>query len=326
MASDLAAIRTKVRKITRSLSDNNISDADIDEYVNTFVLYDFPEHLRLFNFHRTLTWYVQPYQDVYDANSIVPGLTNFDQTNLTINPPIYIAGNQIFFTQSREQFFNIYSIINSVVTTGFAGNGINTAFAGTLSQIPILANNVTFVSIDANNNGLRVTDDGLGNLLVNGLGAPVGAINYVTGVYNFNFAVPPAAGQIVYSETVPYIAAQPLAVLYYDDTFTIRPVPDKVYPVVMEVFVRPAALLAAGQSPELEEFWEYIAIGASRKVFQDRSDYESEQQIMPLFNEKQRLVNRRNIVQLSNERVATIYTEQTTVGNGWGSSYGGGSF
>jgi hypothetical protein len=30
-------------------------------------------------------------------------------------------------------------------------------------------------------------------------------------------------------ETYPYVAAIPIMVLYYDDKFTVRPVPDKAY-------------------------------------------------------------------------------------------------
>ena len=42
--ADLQTIRTKVRRLTRSLSPAQLTDAQIDEYINTFVLYDFPEH------------------------------------------------------------------------------------------------------------------------------------------------------------------------------------------------------------------------------------------------------------------------------------------
>jgi hypothetical protein len=40
--STLGAIRTKVRRLTRSPNTAQITDNQIDEYVNTFILYDFP--------------------------------------------------------------------------------------------------------------------------------------------------------------------------------------------------------------------------------------------------------------------------------------------
>ena len=76
------------------------------------------------------------------------------------------------------------------------------------------------------------------------------------------------------------------------------------------MYRRPTELLLVGQSPELEQWWQYIAYGASKKVFEDRMDMQSVQMIMPEFNKQERLVLRRTIVQQTNERVATIYTEQ----------------
>ena len=317
--STLVAIRKKIRRLTRSMSPAQMADVDIEEYINTFIQYDFPEHLRLFNLHKTLTWYTEPNIDTYTNLSFTSGLINFDQTNLTINPPIYIAGNQAFFTQSREQFYGIYSIIESVVDTKLRGNGVATHFVGVLSQIPVLRNNVTFVSKDALGNGIKVYDDGIGNLLPVGSGT----INYLTGAYVLDFAIAPGLLQPIYSETLPYIAGQPLAVLYYNNTFTIRPVPDKVYPVNMEVYVRPTELLADIDHPELEEWWQYIAYGASKKIFEDRMDMDSVAQILPEFKQQERLCLRRTLVQQSNERVSTIYTENTTGPSFFG---GGGTF
>lgn len=303
--SSLLAIRKKVRRLTRSLSPSQLSDAELDEYVNTFIQYDFPEHIRLFNLKRTLTWYTQPNIDIYDNTSGWSGLLNFDQTNLTIHPPIYIAGVQAFFTQSREQFFNSYTMISSIKSTKLTGDGVTTVFAGNIVPIPVLKNNVHFVSIIAGDTGVRLTDDGLGALTGDG----VGTINYLTGAFTLNFLNPPAVGEPIMSETIPYSAAKPTSVLYYNNTFTLRPVPDQVYPINMEVEVRPTELLAVGTSPELQEWSQYISYGAAKKVFEDRMDMESVQMIMPEFKVQERLVLRRTLVQQSNERVATIYTE-----------------
>ncbi len=69
--STLQAIRTKVRRLTRSPSLSQISDVQIDEYINTFIQYDFPEHLRLFSLRTLLTFYTQPGVDVYETNTTV---------------------------------------------------------------------------------------------------------------------------------------------------------------------------------------------------------------------------------------------------------------
>ena len=68
--SSLTAIRLKVRRLTRSPSVGQITDATIDEYVNTFIQYDFPEHLRLFSLKTVLEWFTQPNVDTYAPSTV----------------------------------------------------------------------------------------------------------------------------------------------------------------------------------------------------------------------------------------------------------------
>ena len=49
----LGAIRAKVRRLTLSPSDAQLTTAQLDEYINTYVVYDFPETLRTFNLKTT---------------------------------------------------------------------------------------------------------------------------------------------------------------------------------------------------------------------------------------------------------------------------------
>lgn len=314
--STLAAIRTKVRRLTRSPSVSQLSNTELDEYVNTFVLYDFPEHLRQFALRTTLTFYTEPYTDVYETDTVDPTspLYNFKNRYITVHPPVYVAGFEVLFSQSREQFYGIYPQVNSIASIGVAGDGVTTAFSGTLSAIPLLKNNVLFSSVNTANAGLELHDDGAGTLSGDG----TGTINYVTGAFTLNFSSAPASGVAINSQTIPYVAALPNAVLYYDSKFTVRPVPDQPYRVQMDVYVRPTELLNSSQSPDLEEWWQYIAYGAAKKVFEDRMDMESVSLIMPEFKKQEALVLRRTIVQQTNERVATIYTEQIGLGSGWG--------
>ena len=47
MTATLTEIRNKVRRITKNPSDTQLTTSQLDQYINTFYLYDFPEHLRL---------------------------------------------------------------------------------------------------------------------------------------------------------------------------------------------------------------------------------------------------------------------------------------
>lgn len=341
--STLAQITTKVRKLTQSLSQDQIADQTIYDYINTFVLYDFPEHLRLFNLRTKLSFYAQPFIDVYDTTKITTPtdpLYNFLNNYITAHPPLFVAGYQALFSQSQEQFFAIYPKLQQISNIGI-GDGVTTNFQGvvpsanplgfppppTLTQIqPFLQNQVLFGSTDINYNAATLIDSPInsstGNLIVPNASAPTyGTINYITGAYNITFPVAPLAGANVNVSVVQYQPARPQAMLFYAGVFTLRPVPDQPYQINFEVYQRPTALLASGDVPNLSEWWQYIAYGAAKKLFEDRMDMDSVQMIMPEFKMQERLILRRTIVQNTNNRTPTIYTEQNaSTSLGWGNN------
>ena len=325
--STLTQIVTKIRRLSRSPSPSQLSDLTIAEYVNNFILYDFPEHLRQFSLRTTLTFYTQPYIDTYSTTvaSVDDPLYNFKNKYITTHAPVYIAGYPVLFTQDRSQFYANYPITNSIALIG-QGNGVVTAFTGTLNNTPILRNNVLFSSVDLNNNALALKDDGNGNLVIPNSTptAPASTINYLTGAYVVNFPTAPKSGIAINAMTVPYVAARPNVLLFYDSEFKVRPVPDQPYPINLEVYRRPTELLNGGDMPELSEWWQYIAYGATKKIFEDRMDNESVNLIMPEFKKQETIIARRSIVQYSNDRVATIYTDNS-VGTG-GNNFGGANF
>ena len=68
--STLATIRTKVRRLTGRPSPQQITDTQIDEYVNTFYQYDFPEHLRVFSNTSTFKFMTEANVAEYDLRTI----------------------------------------------------------------------------------------------------------------------------------------------------------------------------------------------------------------------------------------------------------------
>ena len=49
----LAAIQQKVRRLTYNPSENQLTTDDLNNYINTVLIYDFPEHLRTYKLHTT---------------------------------------------------------------------------------------------------------------------------------------------------------------------------------------------------------------------------------------------------------------------------------
>ena len=63
-APTLLNIQTKVRRLTRNPSESTLTTDQLNEYINTFILYDFPSNIRLLSLRTTLTFYTQPNVDV----------------------------------------------------------------------------------------------------------------------------------------------------------------------------------------------------------------------------------------------------------------------
>lgn len=294
----LADIRLKVRRITKSPSANQITNAEIDDYVNTFYLYDFPEHLRLINLKETFTFVTQPDIDIYNFTP---------NTVVSIEPPVYVGGNEILFFQSREEFFTVYPEIqrNENLTTG---DGTAGPYAGTITATPIKQNRVLISTVDVNGNALSAQDTVAGTFAGNVVAGST--INYATGaIAAVTWTANIAAGTPIRVQSINYQSARPQAALFYDDTIQLSPVPDQAYEFVMNAYVTPASLVNAVDEPELREWWQLLALGASLKLFGDRLDMESYGKTKILFDEQKRLVERRTLKQISVSRASTIYTD-----------------
>lgn len=327
MASSLDRIRSKVRLLTRSPLPSQITDPEINGIINDFILYDFPEELRLFALRETFTFYTQPNVDVYDTNTtdVNSPLYNFKNRYITVHPPLYIAGYLCNFYQDRTEFFNWWPFIQQEKQIA-TGDGIQTHYVGTITGGPFLQYKVLFNSIDINNNALVIKDVPtgplMGDLIVPNNPIPVGTFNYLTGAYDFIFNNPPADGKSINVQDVPYVPYRSTSMLFYDEKFTLRPVPDQAYEITIEAYVQPMQLLNDADTPKLDQWWQYIAYGAAKKIFEDRTDMDSVQVIMPEFKRQERLVLRTTTQQLANERSSTIYTQNKNYGYNYGWWFG----
>lgn len=347
--STLNAIKIKTRRLTRSPSVAQLSDSDLEQYINTFILYDFPEHLRLFSLRTTLTFYTQPGVDVYQTNTTNPldSLYNFKNVYIAVHPPLFIAGVPSFFTQWRNVFYGQWPQTNAVVNTLIFGDGNAGPFSGIINTFPqyenapgpnggaILQNSLLLTALDVDGIAMQVVDYPQTYALTNpsntiGLldipnvtpttASNLGTINYQTGQFTVTFPRNTLSSEHnpIWAEYVPYVAGLPISCLYYDNQFTLRPVPNKSYAVQIEVDIRPTELISNTVSPQIEQWWQYIAYGAAKKIFEDRMDIDSVQMIMPEFTKQMNLVNRTSLTQQANERTVTIYTQGRSYGWGWG--------
>ena len=315
----LSTIRTKVRRLTGRPSNQQITDAQIDDYINTFYLWDMPETLRLFTQEKVFEFMTVANVDQYDmtTQTVWTGVSNQPAVDVFINlkPPAFIAGYQSFWSQDREQFYRTYPALAQIEAQQY-GDGTTGPYTLTFENTPILQYEVTVGAIDSTGATINCvdvpTDRETGTWKqINTNTVVAGSIDYLAGTVSVTFAnAIPATSQITFT-AVPYQPNRPQAILFYNNVITLRPVPDKNYLVRMNAYVRPTVMVDSSDYPELKQWWQFLAYGAAKKIFEDSMDPESLKLIMPGFKEQENLVLRRTIVERTNQRTATIYTEMT---------------
>lgn len=336
--STVAAIRKKIRRLTASSSASTLPDSEIDERLNVFLTQDFPYAIKLDQLRSVYTFLTAPNIDRYplDVNG-----------NQGVRAPVYFEGVRGYFYKSRDQLFNLFPRWPSKFTPA-QGDGTTTLFNFTIPG-PFLSTQVVIGSTDNTGVPIKVIDDGgrnttQGNLLfiqTNNVGnqvpptAPtspippavpipsntIGQVNYVSGAFTINFPVAPQAGADITVWVSQYNVGRPMHLLFWDNEFTVRPVPDNVYKVEVETYLTPMQFLISTESPKLNQWFQYLAYGVSLEILRDRQDMEGVANLMEGFKRQEALVLERQGVEEIGVRNETIFT-QTTPGGNFGSAYG----
>ncbi len=248
------------------------SNSDIDEYINTYYLYDLPENLRLMDLKDYYNLTTTPNVDTYD---FAP-----DQDFITVGPPSYAGGFQMIYYQSSEEFYRVWPSINFLQQFS-SGDNSPGPYTGVLSNVPFLKStttangsktlNILISTLDANGNSMTAHDDGNGSLIDEATEATIGTINYTTGAIEVIFSQNVQAESAINAQTVPYVAARPTDVLFFNNQFVVRPVPDIAYQIQIVAYRSPAAFISSNpnQQPELKQWWQLLAYGADLKIFAD---------------------------------------------------------
>jgi len=325
--STLLDIRNKVRLLTKRPNTSQISDASILGYINTFYLYDFPQMVQTSDLFKNISFTTTPNVASYSttAGNFILNLKDFKDFVVMTDRPIYLAGRQLRMYQYPENFYNYYRERKTLGSIG-SGNGIATAFTYSLPT-DVLQGSVVIGALDLNNDAMIARDvpttDGYGRIssiigeMRDNADNNIGNINYLTGVINITFPLAPAAGQAITYECFSYKPTIPNAVLFFDNTFTFRPVPDKVYEVKLQVRVQPTAFVNDADTPLIKEWWQLIAYGAAKKILEDSSDHETVARIMPEYDRQKVFVMRKTHLNKSKDRTSTIFTGSENLTDSW---------
>lgn len=149
-------------------------------------------------------------------------------------------------------------------------------------------------------------------------------INYLTGQITVEFPVAIPAGNNIFAQCFYFQTGLPRAILFYNNTITLRTVPDQQYLVELDCYLSPAAFLNSAAAIPFGYMAEYLARGAARKILSDTGDIEQFQFYEPLFKEQELLIWKRSQRILTASRTESIYSQGFGQGAGFNNNYGGG--
>lgn len=152
-----------------------------------------------------------------------------------------------------------------------------------------------------------------------------GTVNYITTQITVNFPVAPAAGTMINVWAATYQVGRPYNLLFWNNEFTIRPVPDNVYLCEVEAYQTPAQFMQTTDNPVLNQWSQYIAYGAAREILRDRQDMEGVANLEEGFMRQEGLVLERQAVEEIQQPNITLFnTTQSGCGYGvgWGMGQG----
>lgn len=359
---NLASIYAKIRRLTGSndvlqlpneASAGDPNSVGLADYVNSFYLYDLPAQFRSLKLKDKYTFVTTRGIDTYLFNS---------ERYTTVEMPCYCAKREIKLFQDPWSFYGVnynWQFQQNITQ----GDGTPGPYSGTLQATPIIrsVNNVPTYQGTKNVPGVsqgnpafpagrnmnllitanvslgiteNVTDNGNGTLIDPDTGVTRGSIDYDTGAISVTFSQNIPSGENIQVQYNPVSTGQmniPLSILYFQSQFVLRPVPDKGYTIELTAYRQPTQALmsqsegANAGTPELSEWWELIAIGAAKKIYEDRLDFDGVALMDKMLQERYQVAYTRTYAQLGKQRTATIFSDQLSHdygANGWGFSGG----
>jgi len=330
---NLAMMQNTVRRMTARYSPTQMTDTQINNYLNLFLTLHFPLHFKNLKLSKPYVFTTIPNVDTYDfiyedhpTNPVLGGQANFSPGNIQITPPVYCQGYVLRYYQDKTTFYNRWPNLSVNQQVGVGGKGANVPYTGTIPSTPfyraqldifgkVTEAAVIISSYDNSGFNISITDvpqpnSNNGNLVDNQNNI-IGTVNYLTGIFNFtlaNSAVIPADANI-YAAVVPYQASRPTDVLFTNQQIIFRPCPMQVYQVEFQISQQPTQLIENNAAPELDEWYLFICAGAARLIYTDFPDPEGSAALEPTWQEQLQLAQRRSLRQMGSQRASTIFSQ-----------------
>lgn len=289
----LENIRAKVRNLTGRPSENQMTSDQVDTYINQYYIYSMPFELKEQIENQYLKFVTTPGVNVY----AFPGGYFTDQ------PGCYADGYGCIFYQDSDIFFQDWPQQYAVDVIA-KGDGVTTNFVGGVQSPPVMQTNSTLFAADqTDGTQYLLTDENSTSFPVGILsGDGVGTINYLTGSYNITLNVAPDSTATIYTKYIGYSGNRPQGVLFFNNEFTLMPVPDQAYNILMQGYIKPSLLVNNSDTPLQIEWGSLIAYGAALQIFQDTGDIDSYNRLLPEFKRQENISLGRTVQQLQSQQ------------------------
>ena len=289
MGWTLQDIRTKVRNVTGRLSPEELTTAQLDQYINNYYVYTFPAEVKLDAKLVNYEFLTTAYTREYDAPV---GYTNFVPPAWMDNLQLDWYQNEGYFTENNPYQYQLSTIAN--------GDGVTVLFNTSLGSQYILPG-TAFVSA-GNINAEDTNTDFYASSSFVGTGIVSASLNYTTGAFSVTFTTAPASGVDINVSWIPFIPGRPTAVLWFANKFSFYPVPNTAYRFKVSAYLIVTPLVAPTDTPDFQEWGPCIAYGASRDIHSDLGEMDAYAQVTALYKEQLAYVLKRTHQNLLNTR------------------------
>lgn len=318
-------IRRLVRELCASPGEQQLTTAYIDETLNNFYANDFPYGIKLDQMRDVYTFYTQPYTDRYPLD------VNYNQG---VRGPAYVDGIQAFYLKDREEFLRTWPKWPTLFTQfSSATNVFNFTVPG-----PFLSGEVTIGGTDSTGTTFTISDNGYGvlqsivsNPVVSipaqdtnpalpgmynintqnpGLKNPtnIGTVNYVTGQIAFTLPNSLFPGTTLNVKVSQYQTGRPFSLLFWNNQFTVRPVPKAIHKITVETYLTPVQFMSSTNNPILNQWSFYLGYGTACEIVRRRQDTSSLQNLMEGMKRQEALVLERQATEEIGSRNSTIFS------------------
>lgn len=287
----LADIRNKVRQVTGRYGQNELTNTQLDDYINKYYTLTFPAEVKLEQKHTYFEFQTIANQAYYDQPETT--FTNFE-------PPATVNNLQLLWYQDPVYFFE-NNPLQYTFLTPWTGDGSTTNFTTTVTGFPIFPGTLTIsdtVETFEDTNDDWTTSD----VTITGDQGGSATINYDDGTVDVTFNTAPADGQNIYLNYVVFQAGRPQSILMYNNQFQLFPPPDQVYIIKMRAYSVVTELTSSTDTPDLNEWGAAIAYGAARAIFSDYGENDAYAETTALYKEQIAYVLNRTNQDLLNTR------------------------